>query len=160
MIFDKFDKNARCWGWFLSNPSPSIALSCQSVSHSVSDMFLRLDWCDPGDPCARSRNLSLPYFTEFCQTKPVGELFFNFEAEVFVLRFCWICQSCYRAFSNLLHGFAEIDTTQSLWEELEAQLLPSGQQLGYACKFWGRGDFFCPEICKTWKAREALNRVE
>ena len=128
-------------------------MPCQSLHQFISQCFFR-DLGDVNLACEdhttyQKVTQSLPYFTEFCQTKPVGELFFNFEAEVFVLRFCWICQSCYRAFSNLLHGFAEIDTTQSLWEELEAQLLPSGQQLGYACKFWGRGDFFCPEICKT-----------
>ena len=34
--------------------------------------------CEIIKPLKKSRNRSLPYFTEFCQTKPVGEVWSNF----------------------------------------------------------------------------------
>ena len=62
-------------------------------------------------PLKKSSNLSLPYFTEFCQTKPVVD---DIEAEV-LSRF-WscrqllqiICQNCYVNVSKLPLGFVKV----------------------------------------------------
>ena len=57
--------------------SPIIAsLVSQSLSQSLV-LLLRIDWCDPGmwrftHSLQKSCNLSLPFFTESCQTKPVA----------------------------------------------------------------------------------------
>ena len=66
---------------FLSDPSPIIALPCQSVTpSSCSDLADVILACKDSRNLQKSHNLSLPNLTESCQTKQIVKIWSIFQS--------------------------------------------------------------------------------